>query len=55
MSQRNKLSLWQKIKRLLTASAPQSVIDAASEQGPASLADSEVNNTKIYQLISLMS
>lgn len=46
MSQRNKLSLWQKIKRLLTASAPQSVIDAASEQGPASLTDSEVNNTK---------
>jgi hypothetical protein len=46
MSQRNKLSLWQKIKRLLTASAPQSVIDAASEQGPASLTDSEINNTK---------
>ncbi|MGB6925142.1 hypothetical protein [Psychrobacter sp.] len=46
MSQRNKLSLWQKIKRLLTASAPQSVVDAASEQRPASLADSEVNNTK---------
>jgi len=46
MSQRNKLSLWQKIKRLLTASAPQSVIDGASEQGRASLADSEVNNTK---------
>jgi len=46
MSQRNKLSLWQKIKRLLTAAAPQSVVDAASEQRPASLADSEVNNTK---------
>lgn len=46
MSQRNKLSLWQKIKRLLTASAPQSVIDGASEQGRALLADSEVNNTK---------
>ena len=46
MSQRNKLSLWQKIKRLLTAAAPQSVIDGASEQGHASLADSEVNNTK---------
>lgn len=46
MSQRNKLSLWQKIKRLLTASAPQSVIDGASEQGRASLADSEINNTK---------
>jgi len=45
MSQRNKLSLWQKIKRLLTAAAPQSVVDAASE--PASpLADSEINNTK---------
>ena len=46
MSQLNKLSLWQKIKRLLTAAAPQSVVDAASEQRPASLADSEVNNTK---------
>jgi len=46
MSQRNKLSLWQKIKRLLTASAPQSVVDGASEQGRASLADSEINNTK---------
>ena len=46
MSQRNKLSLWQKIRRLLTASAPQSVIDGASEQGRASLADSEINNTK---------
>ncbi|MGB5875815.1 MAG: YbjN domain-containing protein, partial [Psychrobacter nivimaris] len=46
MSQRNKLSLWQKIRRLMTASAPQSVIDGASEQGRASLADSEINNTK---------
>ncbi len=46
MSQRNKLSLWQKIKRLLTAAASQSVIDGASEQGRASLADSEINNTK---------
>jgi len=46
MSQRNKLSLWQKIKRLLTASAPQSVVDAASEQGRASLADSEISSTK---------
>jgi len=46
MSQRNKLSLWQKIKRLLTSAAPQSVVDAASAQRPASLADSEVNNTK---------
>lgn len=31
MSQRNKLSLWQKIKRFLTTSAPQSVIDGANE------------------------
>ncbi|WP_114701597.1 type III secretion system chaperone family protein [Psychrobacter proteolyticus] len=46
MSQRNKLSLWQKIKQLLTAAAPQSVIDAASEQGCSSLADSEISNTK---------
>jgi len=46
MSQRNKLSLWQKIKRLLTSAAPQSVIDGANEQGHASLADSEINNTK---------
>lgn len=46
MSQRNKLSLWQKIKRLLTAAAPQSVVDAASEQGRVSLTDGEINNTK---------
>ncbi|PKG62515.1 MULTISPECIES: YbjN domain-containing protein [unclassified Psychrobacter] len=46
MSQRNKLSLWQKIKRLLTAAAPQSVVDAASEQGRSSLAGSEISNTK---------
>ncbi|MEO1851616.1 MAG: YbjN domain-containing protein [Psychrobacter sp.] len=32
MSQPNKLSLWQKIKRLLTASAPQPVTDAASKK-----------------------
>lgn len=31
MSQRNKLSLWQKIKRLLTTSAPKSMIDGANE------------------------
>ena len=31
MSQRNKLSLWQKIKRLLTTSAPHSMIDGANE------------------------
>lgn len=31
MNQRNKLSLWQKIKRLLTATAPQSNADGASE------------------------
>lgn len=32
MSQHNKLSLWQKIKQLLTASAPQPVTDAASKK-----------------------
>lgn len=30
MSQRNKLSLWQKIKRFLTTSAPQSITDGAN-------------------------
>jgi len=44
MSQRNKLSLWQKIKRLLTAATPQSVIDGASE--PTSpLAENVTDNT----------
>ena len=32
MSQHDKLSLWQKIKQLLTASAPQPVTDAASKK-----------------------
>jgi hypothetical protein len=45
MSQSNKLSLWQKIKRLLTASAPQSVIDGISEPAQSSLADSDIDNT----------
>ncbi|MGP9544351.1 hypothetical protein ACT3QR_04990 [Psychrobacter sp. AOP7-B1-25] len=45
MSQRNKLSLWQKIKRLLTASAQHSVGDSASEQGRASLAEDVTDNT----------
>jgi len=45
MSQPNKLSLWQKIKRLLTASAPQSVIDGINEPAQSSLADSDIDNT----------
>jgi len=45
MSQRNKLSLWQKIKRLLTASAAQSVGDSENEQGRASLAEEVTDNT----------
>lgn len=45
MSQPNKLSLWQKIKQLLTASAPQSVIDGISEPAQSSLADNDIDNT----------
>ena len=45
MSQPNKLSLWQKIKQLLTASAPQSVIEGISEPVQSSLADSDIDNT----------
>ncbi|MEZ7503196.1 YbjN domain-containing protein [Psychrobacter sp. Arc29] len=45
MSQPNKLSLWQKIKRLLTASAPQSVIEGISEPAQPSLADGDIDNT----------
>ncbi|WP_299186895.1 YbjN domain-containing protein [uncultured Psychrobacter sp.] len=46
MSQRNKLSLWQKLKRFLTASAPQAVIDDAKvSQSSLSLeADIDVDN-----------
>lgn len=44
MSQRNKLSLWQKIKRLLTASAPQSVVDGTSEPSRSSPAERETDN-----------
>lgn len=39
MSQHNKLSLWQKIKQLLTASAPQPVTDAASKKNRMASAD----------------
>lgn len=47
MSQRNKLSLWQKFKRLLTASAPQSVVDAAKmPQHLLSAEDKADNNHK---------
>ncbi|MGP9556148.1 hypothetical protein [Psychrobacter sp. AOP7-A1-24] len=45
MSQRNKLSLWQKIKRLLTASAPQSVVNEASEHAHSPLTESMTDNT----------
>ncbi|MGO2277627.1 MULTISPECIES: hypothetical protein [unclassified Psychrobacter] len=45
MSQHNKLSLWQKIKRLLTASAPQSVVNEASEPAHSPLAESMTDNT----------
>ncbi|WP_352309477.1 YbjN domain-containing protein [Psychrobacter sp. W2-37-MNA-CIBAN-0211] len=43
MSQRNKLSLWQKLKRLLTASAPQSVVDGANSSTQSSAADDEID------------
>lgn len=45
MSKRNKLSLWQRIKRLLTASAPKSVGDIVNEQGSASFAEDVTDNT----------
>ena len=41
MSQHNKLSLWQKLKRLLTALAPQSIIDGAKMPTQASAADDD--------------
>lgn len=43
MSQRNKLSLWQKLKRLLTASAPQSIIDGAKIPTQSSVADDDID------------
>lgn len=43
MSQRNKLSLWQKLKRLLTASAPQSIIDGAKMPTQSSAADDDID------------
>ena len=45
MSQHNKLSLWQKIKRLLTASAPRPVTDATSTQTHLSSADHNIDNS----------
>lgn len=43
MSQHNKLSLWQKLKRLLTASAPQSIIDGAKMPTQASAVDDDID------------
>lgn len=43
MSQRNKLSLWQKLKRLLTASAPQSIIHGAKMPTQAAAADDDID------------
>ena len=39
MSQHNKLSLWQKIKRFLTASAPQPIVDGISSDMNSGLSD----------------
>ena len=46
MSQRNKLSLWQKIKRFLTASAPQSVVDLTSSSAPAHSSSTDATNSE---------
>lgn len=53
MSQKNKLSLWQKLKKLLTSRAPQSVIDAVDRQEdipstrpPTEHASSHTNSTE---------
>ncbi|MFT5119277.1 MAG: hypothetical protein ACI9ST_001128 [Psychrobacter glaciei] len=43
MSQRNKLSLWQELKRLLTASAPQSVVDGANLSTQSSALDDDID------------
>ena len=49
MSQRNKLSLWQKIKRFLTTSAPQSVIDGANEPTTSAVKE-DVAHSKSYEV-----
>lgn len=49
MSQRNKLSLWQKIKRFLTTSAPQSVIDGASKPTTSTVKDN-VADSKSHEI-----
>ena len=46
MSDRNKLNLWQKLKRLLTASAPQEVIDALEDERSSSNVTEHVDNAK---------
>lgn len=43
MSSRNKLSLWQKIKRLLTTSAPSSIINGANKPSHVSSDKSKVS------------
>ena len=51
MSQRNKLSLWQKIKRFLTASAPQSVVDLTSSSAPVHLSSTDAANSEFDNAI----
>ena len=46
MSQRNKLSLWQKIKRFLTASAPQSVVDHNGVSTPVPSSSVDATNSE---------
>ena len=51
MSQRNKLSLWQKIKRFLTASAPQSVVDLTSSSAPVHSSSGDATNSEFDNTI----
>ncbi|MBH0006434.1 YbjN domain-containing protein [Psychrobacter sp. SWN149] len=51
MSQRNKLSLWQKIKRFLTASAPQSVVDHNGISTPVHSSSVDATNSEFDNAI----
>ena len=48
MSDDPKLTLWQKLKRLLTSAAPQSIIDAIDEPQDSSLVDSINSKSSIH-------
>ncbi|WP_201533418.1 YbjN domain-containing protein [Psychrobacter immobilis] len=52
MSQRNKLSLWQKIRRFLTASAPPSIVNGTKKPSPLSPDDANTLYSETHHALN---